>query len=95
MYRLHSNSVIYAEQVLSPFIYNATRKVLASPFFQEPDSAVNRRIRDRPDVYGLINRRFAAPSPAGLAKLERRSSQQQARHLQRRHSKNGQQQHAG
>jgi len=75
-------------QVLSPFIYNATRKVLASPFFQESDSAVNRRIRDRPDVYGLINRRMSGPSPAGIERFERRSSQARP---QRRNSKNGHQ----
>ena len=74
-------------QVLSPFIYNATRKVLASPFFREPDSAVNRRIKDRPDVYGLINRRLSGPAPAGIARFERRSSQRP----QRRNSKNGHQ----
>jgi hypothetical protein len=77
-------------QVLSPFIYNATRKVLASPFFRDPDSAVNRRIAARRDVYGLIDRRFSEPSPAGIAKFERRSSQQ-AKPLQRRNSKNGHQ----
>ena len=47
---------------MSPFIYHATRKTLKSPMFTDPDSDLNQRVKDKPQVYELIDQLFPSQS---------------------------------
>ena len=54
----HVPSVLlnFVLKVMSPFIYNTMKKVL-STHFKSPDQALPSRIKQKPELYGLIGPR--------------------------------------
>ncbi|GIL49243.1 hypothetical protein Vafri_5366 [Volvox africanus] len=51
--------IAFVLKVLSPFVYAAVLKVLSSAF-KSPDNPLPKRIKQRPELYGLIRRRTEA-----------------------------------